>query len=351
MPRLSIAIVFTLGLLTGCSQFDLKDNIPWGAGEDGKLGRPMKLVANWSETVMTNGSSAPMRGFGGRLVFYDREGGKPIKVAGSLTVYAFNETDGLKDDVVPDKKFVFTEEQFANHHSDQGLLKHSYSFWIPWDELGGEKKEISLLCRFVSVQGDVVVSEQSRNVLPGKPPVNPQVPESLAADHPTVTPAGVTTLSQGVQQVSYDQPVTSQPSLDHRPRMTTSTINLEGSQPGLLPAGSAQDVRSLYNGGQGLSPAPEGIPFSGLYQQPATMGSSPDLMASSQGATQSASGRSGPAKRPAPGARSSLPVRGRGLWQRPRGESRSGLAIQREQGLATGRETNRGSLFPEQPQH
>jgi hypothetical protein len=348
MLRAHLAIAVTFGLLTGCSEFDLKKNIPWGPGEDGKLERPMKLVANWSETVMTNGSTAPMRGFGGRLVFYAHEGGKPVKVAGTLSVYAFDESKGLKDDVVPDRKFVFTEEQFENHYSDKGMLKHSYSFWLPWDELGGERREISLLCRFVSVQGDVVVTEQTRHILPGKPVRNPEIPETLAADHPAVAPPPRQP-EQEIQQVGYFETKHPVP-LEQRPRMTTSTIMLEDASPALMPQANLHEMRGIQES-NGWNGAPgDGTHYQALppQYQGGFIPSQGGMQAPPQGAPQQPSAHSGPERFQAPRGQVALPTRDRGLWQRPRAGSRSGPATQRSEGPGTQYATNRGSLFPQQ---
>ncbi len=341
MKRCAFAIALMLGLLTGCAEFDLKKNIPWGTGEDGKLERPMKLVANWSEAVMTSGNLSPTRGFGGRLVYYAKEGGKPVKVAGTLTVYAFNESDGMQDDVVPDRKFVFTEEQFAQHYSDKGLLKHSYNVWLPWDELGGEKKDISLMCRFVSSQGDVVLSEQTRHVLPGKPSKNPAVPETLAADHPSLRPTAPP-VSPGIQQVGYFDDI---PAPTEVPgRMNTTTINLGGSSAGLAPQAHVIEVRGLEEGG--VDPL-YGLPESNDVQQFLDRSIIPARTQESRSAApQRPSTHSGPERYRALRASTVPPERGRGLWQRPRGGWQSDRATQRLEGRATASGSNPGALFP-----
>jgi hypothetical protein len=335
MQRRYCLFAIMFAALTGCADFDLKKNIPWGAGENGQLERPMKLVANWSETVMTSGASQPIRGFGGRLVFYANEGGKPVKVAGTLSVYAFNETDGFKDNVVPERKFVFTEEQFAEHHSDKGILKHSYNFWLPFDELGGEQKQVSLLCRFVSAQGDVVLSEQTRHLLPGKPPANPTVPETLAADHPglpTRTPSVTQgAQQQGVQQVGFFDPMP--PSTETRARMNTTTIDLGATTPGgaqsidlgSLPASGSADAASL------------GVPMpgAGASQSMRSGVTAARLPALPSGESLRLSTRSGLERSRAPRASTSPPERGRGLWQRPRGGWPSGPAAQHSAAPAT----------------
>src|SRR5688572_20744600 len=92
-------------MLAGCSYFDLRKNIPWMPGEDGELERPMKIVAAWTDTIMSHSEERPVRGFGGRLMFYAREDSKPVKVKGSLVVYAFDETGRDPRNVKPDRKF------------------------------------------------------------------------------------------------------------------------------------------------------------------------------------------------------------------------------------------------------
>ena len=172
-----------LSLASGCSQFDLQKKMPWLTGKTGEFRRPMRVVTMWSDTVLTTAGQAPVRGFGARLMFYGLEEEKPIKVAGSLVVYAFDEANRDKTNTRPDRKFVFTEEQFAKHYS-KSALGHSYSIRVPWDEVGGEPKEVSLIVRFTPVEGGVVVSEQVKQYLqsekrpqtPPQPPVNQPPP-------------------------------------------------------------------------------------------------------------------------------------------------------------------------------
>src|SRR5205085_4671771 len=139
---------------TGCTQFDLKKRIPWGEGADGSAKAPMKVVACWTDTIMQTEGKPSMRGFGGRLSFYTQSEVKPIKVDGTLVIYAFDETDGNTTKVTPDRKFVFDREQLKKHDTkdDRG---HSYSFWIPWDLAGGEQREISLIARFTPIDGGI----------------------------------------------------------------------------------------------------------------------------------------------------------------------------------------------------
>ena len=173
--RWSLALA-ALGL-AGCAQldlvhkigFDIREGIPWGAGQDGTLDKPVKVAAVWTETVMCTSGQPAIRGFGGRLMFYEKAGAAPAKVAGSLVIYAFDETERRPGDNKPTKKYVFTAEQLDKHYS-KSELGDSYSVWLPWDEVGGDQREISLIVNFKPELGGMVSSDQSRHILPGKAP-------------------------------------------------------------------------------------------------------------------------------------------------------------------------------------
>ncbi len=170
----------------GCAQFDLRRDIPWRMGQISSPKAPTKLVAVWTDAVLHQGGKPATRGFGGRLMFYGAEENAPIKVEGTLIVYAFDEADRSPTDVKPDRKYVFPPSQFAQHYS-KSKLGHSYSVWIPWDEVGGPRKEISLIARFIPKQGAAIVSAQARQILPGLPP-NPDPAYSSA--QPMASPPG-----------------------------------------------------------------------------------------------------------------------------------------------------------------
>jgi len=190
--RVHLLLLCSFAAVLGCARFDLKRGIPWGASEPGGPGRPSKVVSVWSEAILSGPGQTPIRGFGGRLMFFNEEDQPSIEVEGSLIVYGFDETNRDPSNAVPDRKFVFTEEQLAQHH-EKTRLGHSYNFWLPWDEVGGEQKEISLIARFMPTGGGVVVSEQTKHLLPGKPAA-----DHLAQPKPMRMPSAA-----GVQPVNY----------------------------------------------------------------------------------------------------------------------------------------------------
>lgn len=248
---------WSLGLLTtamlamasGCAKLDLKPAVPFALPWEEKPQVPEKLVAFWTDTILYQPNQPPIRGFGGRLMFYGPNSSKPIKVSGELVVYAFDEEGRGPSDVKPDRKYVFPRDQFARHYSDS-KLGHSYSVWIPWDEAGGPQKEISLIARFVPDEGPVLVGEQARQVLPG--PVLADSQPAATADEPSrnVPASGRTQRAAGaVRAVAYEsvalppqepsapaQMAEGQSPDDAPARMSTMTISLPPRFSGGAPA-------------------------------------------------------------------------------------------------------------------
>lgn len=227
-------------LLAGCARFDMARKIPWGEGRDGQIEQPLKVVAIWADTVMQQAGRPSQRGFGGRLMFYAQEGGKPVKVDGTLVVYAFDEAGRELTDVVPDRKFVIEPEDFKKHYS-KSTIGHSYSIWMPWDEVGGPQTDVSLIVRFISTGGAVVVGEQSKQLLPGVPPGSSQArrktiqrretlregmpeakaPEESSQEDTLVTPASYVDEENSDEETGADVEAPSKLSLQQRMKITT----------------------------------------------------------------------------------------------------------------------------------
>ena len=206
IPRLVVALVAALPAMVGCTNFDISNRIPWELGDPAQSKQPIKVAAMWTDTVLNQAGRPSTRGFGGRLMFHATEGGKPVKVQGSLVVYAFDETNRDPNNAVPDRKFVFTADQFAKHYSKSNM-GHSYSVWLPWDEVGGEQKEISLIVRFLPQHGPAVVAEQSKHLLPGRQTPKPEGETPAPPLATAAAPPG------GVQQATYLAPAGAQPSM------------------------------------------------------------------------------------------------------------------------------------------
>jgi hypothetical protein len=237
-----------LGLVVGCAPLSLPKSITLpGHGE--KPQSPLKMTALWTDTVLVE---AGVAGFGGRVMFYGKSEDKPIMVEGELTVYAYDDSDGGPDNSVPARKYVFRTEELSNHYS-KSSLGHSYSFWLPWGNVGGPQRQISLIARFKSKAGGVVMSEMTHHFLPGAP--SPSVSQKQGLPRSGPSPARK---AYGVQQAAHEEPAEEQP--DDNSAMTTTTIALpprlgsrwarpsaetQSALPALDAAGSQSELKTL----------------------------------------------------------------------------------------------------------
>ena len=179
---------------------DWRPRAPWSKEAekpDPKV--PARLVATWVDTTLHKQGQTPQRGFGGRIVFFGKETEDPVRVDGQFVVYAFDETDRAPHETQPTRRFIFPKEQFALHEGDS-KLGASYSVWLPWDDVGGPMKKISLIARFEPEDGPVVMGEQTRHLLPG---VNLPSQQLAGVTTPTqaVAPQGVTLASHSEHSV------------------------------------------------------------------------------------------------------------------------------------------------------
>lgn len=171
----TIALILCLAL-AGCSSLPKPDFSAW------KPAGPVTTVAAAWEPAVSSGEN-PMRGFGGRVYFYDQAMTKPVKATGTVIVYAFDEEGRAPTDSRPNEGFVFDNKTL----NSKGVYKkskigHSYNLWIPWDAAGpeGKAKKISLIVRYIPEKGGSVTSSQSTAYLPGRR--DPQVMAVRAAE-------------------------------------------------------------------------------------------------------------------------------------------------------------------------
>ena len=168
---------------------------------------PASVAVIWSPDILTVSGQPPMRGFGGRVFFYNNEM-TAVPVEGDLTIHGFigQETEHVSS---AEKKFTFKAEQLVNHFSP-GELGASYSIWVPWDKAGGERQNITLVATFKSKDGQVVQGASAKLALPGK---SPDSSETLPAQSP-------------MQTISYTQSVTPSNVPYRKPTTRTTTINV-----------------------------------------------------------------------------------------------------------------------------
>lgn len=183
--RIGIASWIVLGCFllgtTGCQIFkpEKKWTWPWESKED-KPPLPDRILPIWTDTILHQPGKPGIRGFGGRVFFYAGEETEAIEVDGGLIVYAFDTDNMDPHSPEPEKKYVFTPDQFKSHMSDAPMGK-SYSVWLPWDEVGGESRSLTLVARFEGRNGGVVLSQPTVKFLPGlSKPTDSEKPKSLA---------------------------------------------------------------------------------------------------------------------------------------------------------------------------
>lgn len=181
--------------------------------KESKYAPPARLAILWSPAMFNEAGQTPVRGFGGRVYFYDAKN-KPIAVEGQLVVYAYSNDKPHLDSRVPDRKFAFTPEQFTQHYSPTEMGA-SYSIWIPWDAVGQPQADISLVPLFTSSSGALVMGQPSRNMLPG--PNTPQTNSSVVdctlpavEIRPSTLTGDPTHRDTVVQQVAYQQQAATQ---------------------------------------------------------------------------------------------------------------------------------------------
>ena len=200
---------------------------------ESRYASPARLAVLWSPAMLNNPSGKPTRGFGGRIYFYDAKNGA-VPVEGQLVVYAYNNDNSKPESRTPDRKFAFTPEQFTQHYSPT-QLGASYSIWIPWDEVGNAQVELSLLPIFTATNGQLIVGESSKCLLPG--PTTESSP--LQVSHQTLSTHDLVERQMpaphGVQPVTYLAPPTQSNLQPNAPsdltlRLPNSLVNQLGAQ-------------------------------------------------------------------------------------------------------------------------
>ena len=200
--------------------------------------------------MLTQAGKKPQRGFGGRITFYEKDETKPILVEGQLVVYAFDEAGREKSDNKPTRRYVFPAEQLPLRMS-KSELGASYSFWLPWDDVGGPQTSVGLICRFEPKGGAVITSDQTHVQLPGTMPIAganknpdgttkpPKVPEGVASK-PAMPSLQTMQLERNARLANYEVPAGVSPQsgvvtadgyagMLPAKRMTATTINLPAS--------------------------------------------------------------------------------------------------------------------------
>lgn len=224
--RVRGSAVWTSGLLVvaamcGCAEWNLNDSLTFLP--DPKPQTPDRVVAVWTNATLHQPGKRAVRGFGGRLMFHADGEEDPVLVDGRLTVYAFDDENPDPNDPSPEKKYVFPAELMPKHQSESALGP-SYSFWLPWDELGGRQRQIGLIARFEDASGKKVASTIAHLNLPGTVPK----PSDYAPANHNNASAPDSQRGYPAQQVSYEKRLGKAAGgyTGENPKMATTTIDL-----------------------------------------------------------------------------------------------------------------------------
>lgn len=224
---------------------------PWSKSDNkppAPYPNPVKVASTWTPDVLVQTGKTPTRGFGGRLFFFD-EKTKAVPVEGTLTVHGFETNFRGEDSKI--KPFKFTPEQFTQHYS-QSDFGASYSIWIPWDAVGGDEKQISLVPTFTTTEGKIVQGSPTTVILPGR---KANQVEGVAANY-------LSPQYRGHQEAINGHAT--------RPSgLVTTTIRRYGSTPdgqSALPSGSLQERVNAIVANQRFASADAATPFIDVQQ-------------------------------------------------------------------------------------
>ncbi|MEM7784380.1 MAG: hypothetical protein AAF623_13585 [Planctomycetota bacterium] len=196
---------------------------------------PVTMTILWKESVFQKPGKPAVRGFGGRVFFYD-EFNNTVPAKGKLVIYGFDESNEAEKSQAADKKFEFTSEDLESLFGDTGLGP-SYSIWCPWDQVGGFRKTIALIPMFKTEDKKVIRSGQSINVLQGKVDEHAESsddrPYKVLGSSPAVVRRASYQSNRGrsrssVSQVAYTEP-TAEKEPAKKPGIKTSTIRMAPS--------------------------------------------------------------------------------------------------------------------------
>lgn len=223
-PRLLLVLGLFLSMAAcGCQPLMTKKSmIPWGSKKKETKVVPDRILAVWTDTVLHQQGQKGVRGFGGRVYFYEKDNTDPIEAEGSLAVYAFDAEDDAIDSQKPLRKFVFTPEQLAGHMSKTSIGP-SYSIWLPWSSVGDPPQKLSLITRFEGVDGGTTISDPVIKLLPG---VAKKSDSGKKSSDQTIDKSPIKTWEdQGVQQASFSES-TATPSRSLDTKRPVETIEL-----------------------------------------------------------------------------------------------------------------------------
>lgn len=181
--------------MTGCTIFE--PNIAQMFKKEPEIQTPHQMIPLWTDTVLHQSGKKSLRGCGGRFMFYTGDSKEGIRVDGAVTVYVWDDSRSSQQRK-PDRKYIFPAEDIQKHYS-MSRVGHSYSFWIPWDDAGSDRAELSIVTRFIGRDGTDITTPASKVILPG--PIS--MPDARKMTPDQNDGEGEDVHDEGIQQVSW----------------------------------------------------------------------------------------------------------------------------------------------------
>ncbi|MDR1962661.1 MAG: hypothetical protein LBQ50_02660, partial [Planctomycetaceae bacterium] len=143
-------IVFVFAAVFGCqSNLALKRMQAKNPLAKNSAKTPTKMVDMWNTYAQTTTDGKVVRGIAGRIHFYnDQKKKQSVKVDGDLTVFVFDGNEKDPAHAKPLKVYQFKSETLDKHYAFKKPLGHGYDFFLPFDEIGGEEKNLCVMTRF-----------------------------------------------------------------------------------------------------------------------------------------------------------------------------------------------------------
>ncbi len=248
---IGLGVCLFVGALSGCASknLNLGKAMPW-TSQSPTYETPEKVIAIWTDATYELPGRAPTRGFGGRVYFYNAKG-DVVPVNGQLVVYAFDDSNPHAGADQPTRKYGFTAEQLTRYYSNSELGA-SYNIWIPWDNVGGDERQIALFPVFIDDSGKMVRGSFANNRLPGKRVLDEEERRGFYVSRKRRRGSQVISHQEsGVRPAGYETEVPADPAAGEKkePSMVTHTIRVPRSlsermangtlvtpgQPGLVP--------------------------------------------------------------------------------------------------------------------
>ncbi|MDR2440580.1 MAG: hypothetical protein LBE12_14555 [Planctomycetaceae bacterium] len=175
---------------------------------------PTKMVDVWNTYAQTTPEGKILRGIAGRIHFYnDHKKKQAVKIDGDLTVFIFNGNEKDPAHAKPLKIYQFKSETLDKHYSFKKPLGHGYDFFLPFDEIGGEEKNLCVMTRFDDrLEHVLVLSHPVVTVLKGtkrEPPAAENAVQEFLANNSILMKANrelaEQTIPSNIKQVGFEQ--------------------------------------------------------------------------------------------------------------------------------------------------